>query len=189
MDISSPRGTENRLINIILFYTRVTEDSTSTWSWFLCYLLTPCNRVLLEKLTLSKLVKKFPTFYGTRMFITALTRAQHLSLSWARSIQSKPPLLTSWRPIFILQSHLRLSLPSGLLPSDFPTKILYTSLLSLIRATWPAHLILLDLISRKIFCVTYRSFSSSLCSFLHSPVWVREKMKHVWQCVYSKNKR
>jgi hypothetical protein len=31
---------------------------------------TPCCKVLLEKLTVSQLVKKFPTFYGTRMFIT-----------------------------------------------------------------------------------------------------------------------
>ena len=37
--------------------------------------------VLLEKLTGSHLVKKFPTFYGTRKFITAFTRAHHLSLS------------------------------------------------------------------------------------------------------------
>jgi hypothetical protein len=37
--------------------------------------------VLLEKLTGSQLVKKFPTFYGTQMFITAFTSARHLSLS------------------------------------------------------------------------------------------------------------
>jgi len=45
------------------------------------YLLTPWSRVLLEKLTGSQLVKKFPTFYGTRRFITAFTSARHLSLS------------------------------------------------------------------------------------------------------------
>ena len=39
-------------------------------------------------LTGLQLVKKFPTFYGTRRFITALTRARHLSLSWASYIQS-----------------------------------------------------------------------------------------------------
>jgi hypothetical protein len=37
--------------------------------------------VLLEKLTGPQLVKKFPAFYGTRRFITVLTRASHLSLS------------------------------------------------------------------------------------------------------------
>ena len=45
------------------------------------YILTPCSTVLLEKLTGFQLVKKFPAFYGTRMFITALTSARHLSLS------------------------------------------------------------------------------------------------------------
>jgi hypothetical protein len=35
-------------------------------------------------------VKKFPTYYETRKFITASTTARHLSLSWARSIQSVP---------------------------------------------------------------------------------------------------
>jgi hypothetical protein len=47
----------------------------------LTYLLTPRSRVLLEKLTVLQLVKKFPAFYGTRRFITALTSARHLSLS------------------------------------------------------------------------------------------------------------
>ena len=52
------------------------------------YLLTPWCRVLLEKLTGLQLVKKFPTFHGTRKFITALTTVRHLSLSWASPIQS-----------------------------------------------------------------------------------------------------
>jgi hypothetical protein len=40
--------------------------------------------------------------------------------------------------------HLTLGLPSGIFPSGFPTKTLYTLLLSPIRATCPAYLILLD---------------------------------------------
>jgi hypothetical protein len=42
--------------------------------------LTPWRRGLLEKLTVSQLVKKFPAFYGTRRIITSFTRAPHLSL-------------------------------------------------------------------------------------------------------------
>jgi len=59
-----------------------------------------------------------------------------------------PPHPTSWRLILILSSNLRLGLPSGLFPSGFPTKTLYTPLLSPI----------------------WRSLRSSLCSFLHSLV-------------------
>jgi hypothetical protein len=39
-----------------------------------------------------------------------------------------------------------------------------------IRVTCPAHLILLDLTTRTILGKEYKSFSSSLCNFLHSPV-------------------
>ena len=105
-----------------------------------------------------------------RRFITALTSVRHLSLSWARPIQSIHPNPTSWRSILILSTHLRLGLPSGLFPTGFLTKTLYTPLTSSIRATCPAHLILLDFITRTILGEEYKSFSSSLCSLLHSPV-------------------
>ena len=86
------------------------------------------------------------------------------------AIQSTHPHPTSQRSILILSSHLRLGLPNGLLPLGFPTKTLYTPLPSPICATCPVHLILLDFISRTILGEEYRSFSSSLCNFLHSPV-------------------
>ena len=49
----------------------------------------------------------------------------------------------------------------------FPTKILHAHMLSPIHATCPTHLILLDLINRKLFGGEYRSLISSLFSFLH----------------------
>ena len=138
--------------------------------YLLTYLLTPWCRVLLEKLTGLQLVKKFPAFHGTRRFITACTNIRHLSLSWASPIQSTYPHPTSWTSVIILSTHLRLGLPSGLFPSSSPTKTLYTPLFSPICATCPAHLILLNFITRTILGEGYKSFSSSLCSLLHSPV-------------------
>ena len=112
-------------------------------TYLLTYLLTPWSRVRYEKLKGSRLVKKFPTFYGIQRIITTFTGARQLSLPRATSIKSISPHPTSWRSILILSSHLRLGLPNVLFPSDFPTKSLYTPLLSPKRATWyipsPSH--------------------------------------------------
>ena len=108
----------------------ISRNTIKLLTYLLTHSLTPLSRVLLEKLTGFQQVKKFPTFYGTRRFITAFKSAHHLSLSWASSIQSIPPHPTSSTSILILSSHLRLSLRSGLFPSGFPTKTLYTPLLS-----------------------------------------------------------
>ena len=136
------------------------------------YLLTYSlyGAVLLEKLTGLQLVKKFPAFHETRRFITALTSVRHLSLSWASPVQSKYRHPTSWRYVLILSTYLRLGLSRGLLPSGFPTKTLYIPLSSPICSTCPAHLILLDFMTRTILGEGYKSFSSSLCNLLHSPV-------------------
>ena len=129
-------------------------------------ILAPWNRVLIENLTGSQLVKKFPAFYGTWRFITAFT-----TLPYSEPYQSNPyPHPIFWRAILILSSHLCLGLASGFFPSCFPTKTLYAPLLSSIHATCPAHLILLDFITRTILGEEYRLLSSPLCNFLCSSV-------------------
>ena len=87
-----------------------------------------------------------------------------LTLSQIKLVHAPRP--TSWRSILILSSHLHL----GLLPSAFPTKTLYTPLLSIMCATCPVQLIVLDLITQIVFGEKWISLSSSLSSFLHSPV-------------------
>ena len=76
----------------------------------------------------SLATREIPPFCGTRKFITSYTRARHLSLFWATSIQSMPHP-TSLTSILILPSHLRLGLSSGYFPQISPTETLYATLL------------------------------------------------------------
>jgi hypothetical protein len=47
--------------------------------------------VLFEKLTGFAASQEIPRIYGTQKFIIVLTSARHVSISWARSIQSPQP--------------------------------------------------------------------------------------------------
>ena len=111
------------------------------------YLLTPWCRVLLEKPTGLHLVKKFPAFHGTRRFITAAPPV---------SILGQP------NPVHIPTSHL-LEIYPNIHPSTprspqwspclrFPHQDPIHPLSSPVRATCPAHLILLDFITRTVLC-------------------------------------
>ena len=129
------------------------------------YLLTPWCRVLLEQLTGLQLVKKFPGFHGTRN-------------------HKRPPpvsILGQPSPVHISTSHLLEIHPNIIHPSTprspqwspslrFPHQDPIRPLSSPILATCPAHLILLDFITRTILGEELKSFSSSLYNLLNFPV-------------------
>ena len=109
-------------------------------------------------------------------------------ISWNPKVHyhthKRPPrvsILGQPNPIHIPTSHLLEIHPNIIHPSmprspqwspslQFPHQDPNTPLSSPIHATCPAHLILLDFITRTILGEEYKSFSYSLCNLLHSPV-------------------
>ena len=95
--LSAEVGFKLRLVHVTFVVDKVTLGHVppppyrfvrSSWSKFMLHspttdfltsLLIPWSKVHLEKLTDFQQVKKFPTIYGTRRFITAFSSARHLS--------------------------------------------------------------------------------------------------------------
>ena len=105
-------------------------------------------------------VNKFPSFYTIRRFITVFTTARHLSLSWARWIQSTPSRAMPLTLLLILSSHLCLDDSFSALTKP----LLYTFPFNPIRATCPTHLIPSDRITRNILCNILHSLITSSLS-------------------------
>jgi hypothetical protein len=77
---------------------------------------------LLIKPTVSRLIKKFSTFYRNRRFVIVFKRAA--TGYYPKSDESNLHNIYS-RFVLVLPSHLGLGLRSGLFSSGFPTKMLY----------------------------------------------------------------
>ena len=127
------------------------------------------HAAVLEKLTGLQLVKKIPTFYGTRRFITVFASARHLYLSRASSIQSKPPYPTFWRSFPIISPFYAWVFQMVFFPQDSkPKPFSHPSSPPYVLYTLP--ILFFSIWSQKLLGEEYRSLSPSLCSFLHSPV-------------------
>jgi hypothetical protein len=153
------------------FLSPPTRPNTTTFH-HLTDLPTPRGGGLLQKLTVSYLLKKLPAYYGTQMFITVLRRVNHLSLSWARWIQSHTLISIS-----ILFSYVCLGPPNGIFHSGFPHKTSHAFLSFHMRYVLNYY-IFLNLVLVIMFGEEYKLWSSSLYRPLQPPVMLSHLGPH-----------
>ena len=123
-------------------------------AWEVTDTLTPWSRVLPEQVICLQLLNKSQTLYGTQRFITAFTKARRLPLPRVTSNQYTPPfhlskihfniILPSTPGFFMWSPSFRLHHQNTIYNPSVP-----------IRASFPVHLSILDLITRIIFGKDY----------------------------------
>jgi len=119
-------------------------------------------------MVVTQLIKKFPILHGTRRFIIVFTQVT-IGPSPDTDVSSPHIYIPLLQDPFSIISHLLLGLTSGLFPWCFPSKILYTFLISPMRATCTSILNLLHLITLITFGKEYKWCSSSFSSRLQPP--------------------
>jgi hypothetical protein len=117
----------------------------------------PWSRDLLEKLTVTQIVKNFPAFRVTRRFSAVFTTVRHWSLSWTRRIQS-----TSFHCFPMVHSNIFLPMPR---PSAWSVAA-YTSPLRLILFSVSLH----NTHSTYLYFAFRRSIQGIRVTF-HNKLW------------------
>ena len=110
------------------------ESMFNRMHWY--YLLTPCSRVLLDKLTGSAASRNSPHFWNPKVPHRIHRCPPPVPILSQLHPAPKTPS-PSWRSILILFSHLCLGLLSGLIPSGFLIRTMCKHLPSPICATCP----------------------------------------------------
>jgi len=122
----------------------------------------------------DQLIRKFTTFYRTQRLFTMTTRACHWQ-SWKNLTHYTSSHSILIRFAVILFSHLHPGLPSGLLHSDVPIKILYVFVTPPLSARCPTHFNLLYVMNLIIFYIHRLSSNDGMImnDELEIPFWPR----------------
>jgi hypothetical protein len=102
------------------------------------------ERIPLEKLIVVQLMKEFPEFYGSLRFIIVFTSYASGSFPELDESRPQPHTLFKIHINIIVHRSIYHGLQNGLFSLVFPTRSVYTFLISSMLAIRPIHLILLD---------------------------------------------
>jgi hypothetical protein len=124
--------------------------------FFFCVFVTP--RTCLARRCLATTVSSYSSIPAFRRHVTLLQKLLDSAFSM-RSVSYEVYSVCSdlfFPEHLMISSNLRLCLLSGLFPSGSYTKALYAFTMSLMCATFPAHLMHFDFVILIVFCEEYK---------------------------------
>lgn len=145
------------------FFDQVTEDKKECSSISWRALLRPLKYSMkhsLWELLVSQLLKKFPAFYVPPKFHYHVHKSPPFDFILNTWIQSMLWCRVFVRFVWVLSSCLCPGLSSGFFSSGFSTKVPYAFIFLPIWATFPAHVIALDLITWIVFALAHTANNS-----------------------------
>ena len=125
-------------------------------------------------------MKISPTFYGARVHCRIDNNPQPVPIPSQINPHYAAQFIP-WRSVLVLSSHLLTDLASCLFPASFPIKTLCAPFLFPMRAQCPAHLIILDLLTRIILPEECRFWNSPLFTLIHYCYFVTFRPKYLPQ--------